>query len=73
MKVTCWGKMANISDRLKATQNTSLSSEGCDFQTPDDSVKSRVPDNTRFIIPYISKSSLTNSIKYSNRPRWLAA
>ena len=65
--------MANISDRLKATQNTSLSSEGCDFQTLDDFVKSRVPDNTRFIIPYISKSSVTNSIKYSNRPRWLAA
>ena len=54
---------ANISDRLKASQKTSSTSEGCGFRKLEEFVKSHVPHNTKFKIPFINILSLTTAIK----------
>ena len=49
---------ANISDRLRATENDSSKPGSCDFKKLEDYVNSRTPENIKFKIPLITAASL---------------
>ena len=52
-----------MSDRLKASRQTSPTSEDCYFHKLNDLVKARIPDNTQFKIQFVNISSLSDAVK----------
>ena len=49
---------ANISDRLRATENDSSIPGSCDLKKIEDYVNSRTPEHIKFKIPLINAASL---------------